>query len=154
MIVFLIPLVFQRLQQTMKCKLWNVLGEQLSDFWAILNQCRNSTVSDPLHAQSQIGGDSLIHGFEVASFFAPRNHGLIAVSQSQKSHWVKEIAAIVTSRPLDSRNIFWVVSSLSCSRLCNTIKTTQSWCTPESIELASEGVLGVAVIFLSCTCSR
>ena len=60
-------------------------------------------LSDPLnrnHKSLAIGN----HNFEVASF-SRRNRSKIAVSQSQKSHWAKKIAAI--------RNHTLVVATIS-----------------------------------------
>ena len=53
---------------------------------------RDLELSDPRnrnHKSLAIGN----HNFEVASF-SRRNRSKIAVSQSQKSHWAKKIAAI------------------------------------------------------------
>ena len=65
------------------------------------------------------------HNFEVANF-SRRNRSKIAVSQSQNRIYVA---------------------------LLKHYKTTKL-AVPESKDLASEGVFGVAVIFLSCDCSR
>ena len=82
------------------------------------------------------------HNFEVASF-ARRNRDKIAVSQSQKSHWAKIIAAM--------RNHTLVVATISgrFPDLCDASKTLlekhAKLVDPESKELASEGVFsGVA----------
>ena len=80
-------------------------------------------LSDPRnrnHKSLAIGN----HNFEVASF-SRRNRSKIAVSQSQKSHWAKKIAAI--------RNHTLVVATYSGGvsrpmwRFWNTIRTTQNW---------------------------
>ena len=97
-----------------------------------LQQMR-SCLSDPRnhnHKSLAIGN----HNFEIASFSC-RNRSKIAVSQSQKSHWAKKIAAI--------QNHTLVVATYSggfpdpCGALA----------VPESKDLVSERVFGVAVIF-------
>ena len=106
-------------------------------------------LSDPRnrnHKSLAIGN----HNFEVASF-SRRNRNKIAVSQSQKSHWAKKIAAI--------QNHTLVVATYSGGfpDPCGAFETQKNHtkpAIPESKELASEGVFGVAVIFLSCDCSR
>ena len=99
-------------------------------------------LSDPRnrnHKSLAIGN----HNFEVASF-SRRNRSKIAVSQSQKSHWAKKIAAI--------RNHTLVVATYfggfqTHVALLKYYKNHTKLAVPESKELASEGVFGVAVIF-------
>ena len=107
-------------------------------------------LSDPRnrnHKSLAIGN----HNFEVAGF-SRRNRRKIAVSQSQKSHWAKIKIAVIQNRTL-------VVATYSGGfqthvALLKHYKNHTKLAVPESKELASEGVFGVAVIFLSCDCSR
>ena len=80
------------------------------------------------------------HNFEVASF-SRRNRSKIAMSQSQKSHWAKKIAA------MQSHTL--VVATYSRGfqthvALLKHYKNQTKLAVPESKDLASEGV---AVIF-------
>ena len=112
-----------------------------------LAQNRHADLSDPRnrnHKSLAIGNPN----FEAASL-SSRNRNKMTVSQSQKSHCANKIAAI--------RNHNLVVAtyvSRPMWRFWNTKKSHTKLADPESKELASEGVFGVAVIFLSCDCSR
>ena len=99
-------------------------------------------LSDPRnrnHKSLAIGN----HNFEVASF-SRRNRSKIAVSHSQKSHWAKKIAAIWN-------HTLVVATYLGCFQthvaFLKYYKYHTKLAVPESKELASEGVFGVAVIF-------
>ena len=111
------------------------------------NSCDLSDPRNRNHKSLAIGN----HNFKVASF-SRRNRSKIAVSQSQKSHWAKKIAAI--------QNHTLVVATYSGGgfqthvALLKHYKNHTKLAVPESKELVSEGVFGVAVIFLSCDCSR
>ena len=116
-------------------------------FYVFLSETQE--LSDPRnrnHKSQAIGN----HNFEVASF-SRRNHSKIAVSQSQKSHWAKKIAAI--------QNHTLVVATYSGGfprpmwRFCNTIKTTQTGGSRVQ-RVGLKGCFRSRSDFLSCDCSR
>ena len=107
-------------------------------------QSKPSELSDPRNRNRK----SLAIGnrnFEEVASFSRRNRNKIAVSQSQKSDWAKKIAAI------RNHNLVVATDSGGFPDLCGAelrhSKNQAKLADPESKELASEGVSGVAVIF-------
>ena len=78
--------------QHSRCCVWGLKNPEGQRHTKFCEARLSTPLSDPRnrnHKSLAIGN----HNFEVASFFR-RNRSKIAVSQSQKSHWAKKIAAI------------------------------------------------------------